>query len=172
MTAVPLHIRIEPSRFLAGLLILVHALAAALLYPLALPEMLKLALAAAIAVSGVHSVMKTALLKWRNAIVALEIDNEGMALRERNAEQWRPCRVLGTTFVSSYLTVLNLRLLKGGAVRHVVMLPDNVDQDDFRRLRVRLRWSKPAIAEPVATEFLGATMRRTERPPAAGAAEK
>ncbi|MGH8600572.1 MAG: protein YgfX, partial [Burkholderiales bacterium] len=125
-----------------------------------------------IVVSGVHSVMKTALLKWRNAIVALEIGNEGVTIRERNAARWRPCHVLGTTFVSSHLTVLNLRLLKGGAVRHVVLLPDNVDQDDFRRLRVWLRWNKPAIAEPVATKFLSGTTRRADRPPAAGTAEE
>lgn len=172
MTVVPLHVRIGPSRCLAGLLVLVHALAWAMLYPLALPETLKLALAAAIAVSGVHSVMRTALLKSRNAIVALEIGNEGVAIRERHAGQWRACRVLGTTFVSSHLTVLNLELVKDGAVRHVVLLPDNVDRDDFRRLRVQLCWNKTATAEPVATQFFGRATLRTGRPPAVDAAEE
>jgi toxin CptA len=167
-----LHVRIGPSRCLAGLLVLVHALACAILYPLALPETLKLVFAVAIAVSGIHSVLKTALLRSHNAIVALEIGDDGAALRERYTGQWQACRVLGTTFVSSPLTVLNLELVNGGAVRHVVLLPDNVGRDDFRRLRVRLRWSGAAAVEPVATKFFDRAIRRTGRSPAVDAAEE
>jgi hypothetical protein len=68
--------------------------------------------------------------------------------------------------------VLNLELVNGGAVRHVVLLPDNVGGDDFRRLRVRLRWSGAAAVEPVATKFFDRAIRRTGRPPAVDAAEE
>ncbi len=163
MTTTPLHVRIGPSRRLTGLLVLVHVAAWAVLYPLAFPATLKLALAAAIVASGVHSVLKTALLRSRHAIVALEIDNEGMKVRERGTGQWRACRVLGTTFVSNHLTVLNLELVKSGKIRHVVLLSDNVDRDDFRRLRVRLRWNKSTAADSAATGFFGRPAARISR---------
>jgi toxin CptA len=156
MTAAGLRIRIEPSRYLAGGLALAHVLGWVALYPLALPEMLKLALAAAIAVSAVHSIATWALLRSRYSIVALDISGEQVAIRERHTAQWQACHVLGTTFVSPCLTVLNLRLLKDGTIRHGVIVPDSVDRNDFRRLRVRLRWSALAgVQQDASRNFFG-----------------
>lgn len=48
--------------------------------------------------------------------------------------------LLGTSFVAPYLTVLNLKPSDSRLARHVVMLPDNVNAGDFRKLRVLLKW--------------------------------
>jgi len=55
-----------------------------------------------------------------------------------------PARLLTTTFVSPALVVLNFRLAElavslPGSTRSLVLLPDNLDPDLHRRLRVQLR---------------------------------
>jgi toxin CptA len=53
---------------------------------------------------------------------------------------------LGSSFVAPYLTVLELKPLGAGGLwqrfrtRSVVILPDGIDAEEFRQLRVLLRW--------------------------------
>ncbi len=50
--------------------------------------------------------------------------------------------VLGTTFVAPWLIVINFKV-EGHQLPHTaVILPDAVDQDSFRALRVWLRWRR------------------------------
>ena len=50
--------------------------------------------------------------------------------------------VLGTTFVAPWLIVINFKV-EGHHLPHTaVILPDAVDQDGFRALRVWLRWRR------------------------------
>jgi len=48
--------------------------------------------------------------------------------------------VRGDTYVLWFLTVLNLGRSDGGRRISLLILPDGIDTDDFRRLRVWLRW--------------------------------
>lgn len=48
--------------------------------------------------------------------------------------------LLGSSFVAPYLTVLNLRPVGSILARHAVIVPDNVDAEAFRKLRVLLKW--------------------------------
>ena len=58
------------------------------------------------------------------------------------------CFVLDSTFVSSYLTVLMLKpkQWRHKYTRSVVILPDAVDTEKFRQLRVLLRWKWKQIS--------------------------
>ena len=57
--------------------------------------------------------------------------------REKSQSEWVLAELLGNSFVSSWLVVLNF---KGEGKRFTVILPaDSLDSDTFRRLRVRLR---------------------------------
>ena len=56
------------------------------------------------------------------------------------------CTLLGSSFVEPYLTVLELKPLeplkswRRFSSRSVVILPDGIDAEGFRQLRVLLRW--------------------------------
>lgn len=56
------------------------------------------------------------------------------------------CALLGSSFVAPYLTVLELKplgfqkLWQRFSPRSVVILPDGIDKEEFRQLRVLLRW--------------------------------
>ncbi len=60
----------------------------------------------------------------------------------RASGEWGECEVLGSTYVMPFLTILNLRDGDSGALRRVTLLPDSLEADDFRQLRVWLRWKK------------------------------
>jgi toxin CptA len=48
-----------------------------------------------------------------------------------------------------WLTVLNLKLPGKRLVRHVILLPDALDENEFRRLRVWLRWGSQALLKEI-----------------------
>jgi hypothetical protein len=63
---------------------------------------------------------------------------------QTNDGVWRGGRVLGTSYVSPRLTVINLRQAEHKLAQHVIIVPHNIDREDFRKLRVILRWSRPS----------------------------
>ena len=137
---------LQPSRRLSFALSVAHAIAIAVLFATTLPTALKAALAACIAVSLVRSLRRHALLRARSSILSMRVLNDGaLFLKRRQGESVR-ATVLGTSYVSASLTVLNLRIIGRRLVEHVVIVPDNIDPEAFRQLRVLLRW-RPRAAE-------------------------
>lgn len=140
--AAPLTITLKPSPRLAWLLGIAHAAAAGAVSVLELPAWLTVALVVALAAHGVLQTLRLALLRRADAVVAVEAGRaSGVPFRTRNGT-WQAAQLLGSTYVSPALTVLNLKPVGARRARHVVILPDAVDADDFRRLRVWLRWGR------------------------------
>ncbi len=65
---------------------------------------------------------------------------------ETQRRDYIACALLGSSFVAPYLTVLELKPLSTRKLwqrfrtRCVVILPDGIDVEEFRQLRVLLRW--------------------------------
>lgn len=133
-------VSLKPSRYIMAVLVTVHTAAAVVVWPLQIPGAAKATLVAFVVASLARSLWRHALLKARGAIVAIAFtDSENVSVRTGEGS-WREARILGTSYVSPLLTALNLRAEGLKLVRHVVMVPDNVDSEDFRQLRVVLRW--------------------------------
>ncbi|MDH5536325.1 MAG: hypothetical protein OEZ08_12260 [Betaproteobacteria bacterium] len=140
--AAPFIIALRPSRRLAWLLGLAHLAAAGAVWVLELPLWLAIPLVLSLAVHGVTQVARAALLRGVNSVMAVEAGRaSGVPFRDRDGA-WHEGSLLGSSYVSPVLTILNLRLAATRGLRHVVILPDAVDPDEFRRLRVWLRWSR------------------------------
>ncbi len=60
---------------------------------------------------------------------------------------WRDVRILGTSYVTAPLTILNLRVTGERLTRHVLLVRGNIDEQEFRRMRVLLHWSRAAAAD-------------------------
>ena len=136
-----LRIALRPSRMLIAMLATAHlaaVAAAAVSHP---GTLLKLALCAALAVNGCWTLRRHGLLKAAASIVALEIRGESDCLAQMRDQRWIECRVLASSYVTPLLVVLHLRCRGHRFARHVVILPDSMPAETFRRLRVRLRWS-------------------------------
>jgi toxin CptA len=148
-------VRFRPSIRLAAMLSFAHASATGLLWPLILPAAAKLAGSAILAASLVFYLKRNALLRSPDSVIGLELSHKmACTLETQNGERIM-CAVLGSSFVAPYLTVLELQPLKLDAYagspanqkpwrkcfsRSVVILPDGVDPEEFRQLRVLLRW--------------------------------
>ncbi|MCC7484799.1 MAG: hypothetical protein IT529_07380 [Burkholderiales bacterium] len=146
MTAAVHRVRVGPSVLLAAMLLLIHAGAALSIWLVPLAVTAKAVLTGAIFASLAWMEWSRAALRGAVAIVELETKDAGtLAFRER-AGRWREAEILGSSYVSPWLTVLNLGAGGARRPRHVVLVPDNVDASEFRRLRAWLRWSAARAA--------------------------
>ena len=141
---VKLRIAIGPSRLLAAVLGIAHIAALVVTVVVALATWVKLLIAMALVTSGTWSILRSALRRGPSAIVEVEVEAGGRISCRTRDGSWREGQVLSSSFVSPWLTVLNLRVAGAIRARHLVILPDNVEKDAFRRIRVQLRWSQPA----------------------------
>jgi toxin CptA len=128
------------------MLSLAHVSATALLWPLTLPLVVKLAATAAMGLSLAIYLRHYALRNSPGSITSLALAADMTCTLETRRGQRLTCTLLGSSFVAPYLTVLELKPLETTRWWHrlhahsVVILPDTVDSEEFRRLRVLLRW--------------------------------
>lgn len=146
MNLPPLRIDVYLSRRLMATLIAMHGVAG-LAGWWALPAgWMRVAGIAALAASLAYSVVQQS----RRRFTGLELDQDG-AFRLRRDDAWQTAR-LQDAFVTPALTVLRLRL-ENGSTAALTLLPDSLSGNDFRRLRVSLKWggrTPPDTPGPVA----------------------
>lgn len=133
-------ITIAPSVLLAAVISVTHFVAAGLLWLIPLPVAGKSLFTIAIATSLVYFMARDAALHAAHSIVALEIRDGGEVAIQIRDGAWFDCELLGTSYVSPRLTIVHLRLRGRWKTRRIILVPDNVDPQNFRRLRTWLRW--------------------------------
>lgn len=135
-----LSIHRKPSLRLLIILSLAHLVATSLFWPLALPFGIKAIAVVMLVFSLVYYVRQDALLTASNAVVAFELSDDMCCTLITRSGESMVCDLSGSTFVAPYLTVLNLKSAGKFFTRSVMILPDGIDAEEFRRLRVLLRW--------------------------------
>ena len=142
------HVSVLPSVRLAAAVCVVHFAAAVLLWLMPLPVTGKSVITLVIAVSLVFFLARDAALHATNAIVALAIGEDDTVSYQIRTGEWVDCELLGSSYVSPRLTIVNLQPHGRRRVRRVILVPDNVDARDFRRLRMWLRWKRGGGPDP------------------------
>lgn len=143
----PIHADLRPSRMLAVLLGAAGVGACALVAILPVPLWGKLVVGVVVMLCTFYHIARDALLRMPWSITALEVSSkDGLRCLPR-AGDWTDIEVRGDSFVTPWLTVLNLRLSERRFARHVILLPDSVDAEAYRWLRVWLRWGSQALPE-------------------------
>ena len=140
-------VQITPSAWLAIALCAAHFAAAGTVWWVPMPVWVKTLLIIAITASLIFHLARNAALHAPDAIVALEIKEQGGISFQTRRGEWLACELLGSSFVSRHLTIVNLRPQGQRLARHVILVPDNVDARDFRRLRMWLRWTAQPDAQ-------------------------
>lgn len=133
-------IHLQPSYRLVLILSLVHFIAGGFLWPLALPLGAKILVVVLLIISLGYYLRKDALLSADDAVVAMQLEDDRGCILIMRSGQSITGRIAGSTFVAPYLTVINLRPAGKFFMRSVVILPDSMQMEEFRRLRVWLRW--------------------------------
>lgn len=85
-----------------------------------------------------------ALLRARWQALSLELHDDGRALWRNREGSWHEGRLGRANFASAALVVLDLECKARGR-KWVVLMPDSMPSEDFRRLRVQLRWRRSPI---------------------------
>jgi toxin CptA len=137
-------IELRPSRQLV--LTLGGAHLGALLVLVLLPVALWLQAGGAVLLlsSAAYAIRRHAWRRGRSAVTALHcIDREQLRVRMHDGT-WHAGRVLGSSTVGTICTVLNIRLTDHRLLLHIIIMNDSVAAEDFRRLRVWLRWGPRA----------------------------
>jgi toxin CptA len=142
-----LRVRLRPSRTLAAAIVATHlaALAAAVV---ALPGAAAVVAAAGVVLSAVVHV-RQALHRARHAVAGLELAADGGAAVAGPAGDWSAARLGGVAVPVPWLAVVTMRDAAGRR-RSAVVLPDSLEPDAFRRLRIWLRWRAAAVATRTA----------------------
>lgn len=135
-------ISLRSSRILAATLVLAHGAAIAMVVLAGMAPWLEAIAIAALAASLVFNVRQSALLHAADAVIGLEIASDDKFSIQTRRGGWIECEVLGSTYVTSFLTILNLKRTDSGRITRAVILPDSLDTEDFRKLRVWLRWKR------------------------------
>lgn len=134
----PLHIEPRSSRQLALALLLLHGAAMVAVVNLAMPVWGLAALAGSVIVSFYYTVNTHVLGRGESSVCALLWDAEGdWTVTSCRGQQWA-AKLLPGSYVHPRLMVLNFALESRGH-RSVLLLPDSLDRNTFRRLLVRLR---------------------------------
>ena len=135
-------IELRRSRLLDGLLVSLHAAAIYVAVTLPIPIVLRIPLIGLVILSAWRS-------HKRPFFSHLLLTDAGISLREGdNASAMIKARVLPETTVSRFLVVLRLRAAdRDSCIFHVVLLPDQMRFDEFRWIRIWLRWRLTNDAE-------------------------
>lgn len=143
-------IELRPSTRFALLLGGAHLCGMVLLAVLPLATWIQWCGATALLLSAALTVFRHALRRGSQSVTALAfVDRTQLHVRTANGV-WHTARVLGTSTVGAALAVLNLQLDDRWRTLHVVIPADSLGADDFRQLRVWLRWGpQPSIDDAV-----------------------
>lgn len=135
-----LAIQRKPSYWLAAILSLAHLAAAVVLWTLMLSLNIKLIITVALIISLIYYLRQDALLTANRAVIAFELSNEMQCTLTTRSGESIVCSILSSTFVAPYLTVLNLKTAEKLFMLSVAILPDSIDAEEFRQLRIWLKW--------------------------------
>jgi len=138
----PIRIALRSSRLLIGLLAGLHVLAAVSVIILPWAMWLRAALLAGVVIS-----------LWRSLppapVNGLRLGERGQLTLLYPQAELLPVRVCPDTTVFSQLIVLRVREDESNRVLSYPLLPDSMSSEEFRRLRLWLRWQ---ISDEVPTD--------------------
>ena len=143
--------QLRPSRLLATILTIMHIAALCMMLTLAIASWLVAGTALLLMLSAYVTISRHALLRQSHSIVRLELTDREHVRLQTHAGSWYSGRILGSSTVAPWLTVLNIRRDGQRWPSHVVLMSDSLDPAAFRRLRVWLRWGPRTEADDAAT---------------------
>ncbi len=129
----------HPSRYLMLTLVFAHAVAAVAFLFLPIPQSALILLLSVLVASMGYYALRDALLKLNGSWIALRVEGDQAVLINRAGDEWA-VELLRGSVVMPHLVVLNFAGRERRRRCSVVLFPDSMDTESFRRLRVALKW--------------------------------
>jgi len=128
------------SRTLTVLLVLAHLVSVALVWIMPFHAGVQFVTSLLLVASCLFHFWRDCLLIAPRAIVGLRFDQEYKCSYQLRGGEWFEAKLLGSSLVTPWLSVLNCRPDPGRSIRSIVLFPDSIDVEDYRKLRVLLHW--------------------------------
>jgi toxin CptA len=133
-------IALGPSRLVEAWIVLVAAAALAAVLATPLPAVAQAAAAVALSCAAVRAARRLACREGHGAIAGFVVDLSGR-IEVEGADGTRLAgRTQDGSFVAPWLTIVRWRPDGARFPRSILVAPDGVAEDSFRRLRILLRW--------------------------------
>lgn len=141
----PIHINFKPSKILSALIICASIAAGCILLLVDLSWTVKLLSVLAILVAAIYVVLFRGLLLLPSSYLVLSVDVKNQLKLIRKDGKHLKVSVLPDSVVTPYLTMIHFSgddatLLARWFGQYLIILPDALDADGYRQLRVWLRW--------------------------------
>ena len=140
----PIRLDFKASRLLAGILAVAGLGACIIIICMPIDNLLKLLVCPLVLLATSYHIADKALMRMPWSCTGLILDAKGVLIARTRTGDDQEISVQASSFVASYLTILNYRAENKYWQRSVLLLPDNVDADAYRQLRVWLRWARQA----------------------------
>ena len=142
----PIQLNFKPSMIFSALFTLMGAAACCIVMLLPMPSQIKLILILMIIMSAVYAVLKHGLLSLPSSYITLKVNTKNQLQLIRKDGKTLEVKVEKDSTVTPYLTVLNSRIedaswLQGLFGHTLIIFPDAISAESYRRFRVWLRWS-------------------------------
>lgn len=138
---------LRPSRILAFLLGLLSFPVLLVLWQMALPAWLMIGLMLVVAGWAGYYLALDANLRLPHACVAFRLEEAGEIMLILRNGLHVPCKLRPDSLVTPYLVILNASMSGQRGERSVLIAPDSMNAENFRRLRVALKWGEAATQE-------------------------
>ena len=138
----PVRLDFKPSVLLVSIFSSAEISACMTLIFMPVSVMLKIGLCLLIVLVVSYQVLDQGLKRLPQSCTSLALNAKGELTVSTKDGSEQQITVLPSSFVTSYLTVLNYKVQGKYWQRSIVLLPDNVDTEAFRQLRVWLRWGR------------------------------
>lgn len=142
----PLVLSLRPSRSLVALLGVLHGLAVLATASADIPALFRWALMAALFANLLRVLGRYARLTDRASIVTMIADKDGTLQCSTKAGFEANAEVLPFTAVLSYAIFVRIRFDGERRSRSIALLQDSLPPDQFRALRLWLRWKREPSA--------------------------
>jgi toxin CptA len=133
---------LRPSRILALLLGFLSCLVLIVLWQMMLPLWLMIGLMLVVVVWAGYHLTLDAKLRLPHACVAFRLEEGGEIMLILRNGLHVPCTLRTDSLVTPYLVILNASMIDQHGERNVVIAPDSMNTENFRRLRVALKWGE------------------------------
>ena len=141
--------KLRPSRFLALLFFLLCMLSLVSIWMLPLPVTGLLVLTLAVLCWVAYYLLLDANLSRERSCVAFRLGDQDEIVLVLRSGTHLTGRVSADSLVTPFLVILNVALKEQRGRRSLLVMPDTMGAESFRRLRVALKWG--GKADQVAT---------------------
>lgn len=132
-------IKLTPSRIFSALLILIHLLTVVTVLLLPMIVLVKVVLVVTLLLALLYSLRRYAWLSLPRSYIGMRLGDEGISLLRRDGREVTGT-ILNDSLITPLLVVINMLPDSNASVSSVVVFSDGVDKEQFRQLRVLLRW--------------------------------